>query len=94
MKLNQNYRRNQEVVSLDLKAIQSTDQNLKKIYLKKNDIIYIPEQLIYSISRFMSHLAPILSPFLMLESGIVLWPNVIDAIEGTQQEPNIVVPTN
>lgn len=50
--------------------------------LRTNDIIYVPTKKIADLARFMSYIASILSPVIMTESGIVLAPQMIDALQG------------
>jgi polysaccharide export outer membrane protein len=61
--------------------------------LQSKDIIYVPTKTIADISRFMTYLANILSPIVLTESGIVLMPQVIDAISGKKTSTGLSIPT-
>lgn len=50
--------------------------------IQSGDILYVPPKTIANISRFMQNFANIISPIIGIESGIVLFPQVRDAISG------------
>ena len=60
--------------------------------LQRNDIVFIPTKKIADMARFMSYISNILSPIVLVEGGIVLWPHVLDALEG-QSSGQIAIPT-
>jgi polysaccharide export outer membrane protein len=49
--------------------------------LRSSDIVYVIPTKLAEIDTFMSHLKNILSPFVTVEQGVVLWPQVMDVIQ-------------
>ena len=84
-----------EIVSLDLKKALRKGDFSKNVKMQNGDIVYIPAVTIANISRYFSHISQILSPFIQLESGVVLWPMVKDVLQGkdTTNVP-LSIPTN
>lgn len=74
------------VVSLDLKKAFKEGDTSQNWILQNGDIIYLPPVTIANVSRYFSHISQILSPFVNLESGIVLWPQVKDVLQGKDIE--------
>lgn len=54
--------------------------------LAGGDIIYVPATYIASADRFFSHLKNIISPIVLLESGIIMGPQVGDVLRGERPE--------
>lgn len=79
-----------EVVSIDMDAMNATgNKNPHAIFLQKDDIIYVPASRISKISSFMGRIGQILQPFVSLETGIVMWPRVIDTLEGEDTKATV-----
>lgn len=73
-----------EVSSLNLKkAFKEGDLTENKM-LKSGDIVYLPAVAIADVSYYFVQLSKILSPIINLESGIVLWPQAVDVLRGTE----------
>lgn len=70
------------VVSLDLKKTLKGEDLSGNVTLQNGDIVYLPAVAIANASRYFSHISQILSPFVNLESGIVLWPQVKSVLKG------------
>jgi len=82
------------VMSLNLKKVFKEEDVSQNINLQNGDIVYLPRVTIASVSRFFSHLSEILSPFVMFETGVVLWPSVKDVLQGKDLETSPVsIPT-
>jgi polysaccharide export outer membrane protein len=80
--------------SFDMDAALSAG-NLSRIQrLQKNDVVYVPTKKIADIAKFMGYISGILSPIVMAEGAIVLWPQMIDAIKGESTSGTIAIPTN
>lgn len=50
--------------------------------LRANDIVYVPPSRIADVERFCDRLNTILNPFVNLERGIILGPDVADVLSG------------
>ncbi|WLE98558.1 MAG: polysaccharide biosynthesis/export family protein [Candidatus Electrothrix communis] len=77
--------------------VQYTDVTTKNIpsltmMVQAGDILYMPPSRIANIENFMSRLNSILAPILSIERGIIFWPQIIDALEGSSQEQQFVIP--
>lgn len=70
------------VMSLNLKKVLKEGDISQNMNLQNGDIVYLPRVAIANVSRFFSHLSEILSPFVMFETGVVLWPTVKDVLQG------------
>jgi len=70
------------VTSLNLKKVLKEGDVSQNTNLQNGDIVYLPRVAIANVSRFFSHLSEILSPFVMFETGAVLWPAVKDVMQG------------
>ena len=64
------------------------DQN---VYLKNGDIIYAPPSFIANVERFMVRFHNIINPFVTVERGIILGPEVLDVLRGKETEREIVI---
>jgi polysaccharide export outer membrane protein len=86
----------QETVAVDVGKITEQEDQQADVRLAPGDIVYVPKRTIVSISTFMSHIAKILSPVVLLETGIVLWPALVNAISGNSSTaatyPPVVLP--
>lgn len=71
-----------EVSVFDYEDIWKNGNVHKDITLQQGDIVYATTKKIASIARFMSYLGTILAPVVTLEGGIVLWPQMLDALQG------------
>jgi len=71
-----------DVMSLNLKKVFKGGDISQNLLLQNGDIVYLPRVTIANVSRFFSHLSEILSPFVMFETGAVLWPAVKDVMQG------------
>lgn len=81
------------VAVLDLnKAFKEGDLS-QNMALQGGDIVYLPAVMIADVSWFFEHLSKILSPIVSLESGIVLWPQVKDVLQGTTTGGTTIIPT-
>jgi polysaccharide export outer membrane protein len=60
--------------------------------LLANDIVYVPTKKIANMARFMSYIGTILTPFVITEGGILLWPQMLDALQG-KSSGTIAIPT-
>jgi len=82
-----------EARSYDMSGIVDGSGATENVLLQANDIIYVPVKKIANISRFMTYLGNILSPILMTEGGIVLWPQMLEALKG-HSSTNLAIPTH
>ncbi len=70
--------------ALNLKKAFKEGDISQNVSLMNGDIIYLPAVTIANVSRYFSHISQIISPFVNLESGIVLWPQVRDVLQGKE----------
>jgi polysaccharide export outer membrane protein len=73
------------VVKLDLQSLgdpRKTDPMIPNLALLPGDLIYIPDSVIASVERFFNRMFNIIRPMVELERGIVLYPQVEDALQG------------
>jgi polysaccharide export outer membrane protein len=82
-----------EAHSYDLSGTVDGSGVPENVLLQANDIVYVPLKTIANISRFMTYIGNILSPILMTEGGIVLWPQMLDALKG-KSSTNLAIPTH
>ncbi|HHT9137091.1 MAG TPA: polysaccharide biosynthesis/export family protein [Candidatus Wunengus sp. YC60] len=82
------------VISLNLKKAFKEGDISQNVSLMNGDIIYLPAVTIANVSRYFSHISQIVSPFVNLESGIVLWPQVKKVLQGKETgEVPLSIPT-
>ena len=80
---------------LNLKKALKEGDISQNVSLVNGDIIYLPAVTIANVSRYFSHISQIISPFVSLESGIVLWPQVKDVLQGKEtRDVPLSIPTN
>lgn len=80
---------------LNLKKALKEGDISQNVSLMNGDIIYLPAVTIANVSRYFSHISQIISPFVSLESGIVLWPQVKDVLQGKEtRDVPLSIPTN
>lgn len=61
-------------------------------YLHNGDVLYVLPSFIANVQRFMNRLTAIITPIINIESGILLYPQVQDVLEGNTTSGTIVVP--
>jgi len=74
------------MVSLNLKKTFKEGDISQNWMLKNGDIVYLPAITIANVSRYFSHISEIISPFVNLETGIFLWPQVKKVLQGKETE--------
>lgn len=67
--------------NFDLTDIEKGRFNAHELVVAQGDIIYIPTSRRSNLEKFASTLSTLLSPLMDIERMIVLWPNVIEALE-------------
>ena len=74
-----------KLYSIPVKFEDLTDQHLYSMTMRveANDVLYLPPSNFAATERFMKRLDSILNPILAIERGILYWPSLIDAIEGS-----------
>ena len=82
-----------KVRSFDIEAVLAGSNYSDNQALRTNDIVYVPTKKIADISRFMTYIGNILSPVIMTEGGIVLWPQMLNALKG-KTSGSIAIPTH
>jgi len=82
-----------ELIRFDMKNAMATGNFANNVLLRNGDIVYVPTRTISDVSWFMSHIASIIAPFITTETGIVLWPQVVDVLKGETPSTSFSVPT-
>jgi len=72
------------IISLDFEKIFEEGKIKGGYYLKNGDILYVVEKKIASAEKFMMRLTNIIAPIYTIQRMITIWPNLIDALEGTR----------
>jgi polysaccharide export outer membrane protein len=80
-----------EIQSIDLTAVLEGRERTDNMLLQKNDIVFIPTKKIADVSRLMKYISSILSPVVSAEAAIVLWPQMINAINGKSTGGSTIV---
>ena len=80
------------IKALNIKSILKGENLSQDIYLENGDVIYVLPTVIADVQRFMTRLTMILSPIIAIESGIVLYPQVRNVLEGQTDTSPIIVP--
>jgi len=80
------------LLSIDMERVLKKGDVSHDLVLKNGDIVYVPKAAIASASWLFSQLGQILSPFVTAESGIVLWPDVKDVLEGGKGTTSLSIP--
>jgi polysaccharide export outer membrane protein len=73
-------------ISMNIKATDEQGFDPASFLVNKGDIIYVLPTTMASIERFMSRLETILAPVVSTERGIVLWPDVKNAVLNNQDD--------
>jgi polysaccharide export outer membrane protein len=81
-----------ETRSIDVASAFKSGVLPRNIALQGNDVVFVPTKKIADIARFMGYLSSIISPIVMTEGGIVLWPQMIDALNG-KTSGSVAIPT-
>lgn len=82
-----------ETRSLDMETVLAGGSSSDNSSLQRNDLVYVPTKKIANIARFMTYLQNIISPIVLTEAGIVLWPQVIDVLNGKSSSTSLSLPT-
>lgn len=81
-----------EIYTADAENILMGKTLGKDLYLRNGDIVYVPAIAIADVSRIMSHVSKIISPVVLLESGIAIWPDVEEVVLGTSSKSSSNIP--
>lgn len=83
---------NVNISSIDLDMrLKKGDASQDRI-LQNGDIVYVPATTIANVNNFLSQFSQIIGTIVNLESGIVLWPQVKDALKGTSTTTISITP--
>lgn len=80
-----------DITLMDLNSILKKGDFSQDMLLKHGDVVYVPATTIANVSKFLSQFSQVLGTIINIESGIVLWPQVKDAIKGNTQQTTISV---
>lgn len=79
------------VAALNIHDMLKTGRIDQDIRLRSGDVIYVPPSFIANLERFMQRFNNIISPFIALERGIILAPEVENVLRGKEEERDIIV---
>ncbi len=79
-------------VNMNLRKMLDNDGVFQNPFLQNCDIVYVPPRRIASVEKFMTRMNSIISPVISLERGIVMVPQVMDAILHGSAPGEIIVP--
>ena len=78
-------------LNLNVKQMLENKSSYQDRRLRNGDIVYVPPKRIADVERFMRRLNNIIAPFVTIERGIVLGPEVIDALKGENEAGSVIV---
>jgi polysaccharide export outer membrane protein len=81
-----------ELLSFSFKDVWEKGDITRDVTLRPGDIVYASTKAIADMSRFMAYIAQIISPIIMLEGGIAIWPQVLDSLRGKTSGTSVSVP--
>jgi polysaccharide export outer membrane protein len=81
-----------ELLSFSFKDVLEKGDVTRDVTLRPGDIVYASTKTIADVGRFMTYIGQIISPIVGLESGIVLWPQVLDTVKGKTPTTTFSVP--
>lgn len=76
------------IISMSLRYNDITENNISSMTMqvRSGDVLYLAPSKIANVEKFMTRLNNILNPLLAIERGIIFWPELLNAIEGTSEE--------
>jgi len=80
-----------EIKTLNIADFFKKGEFSENASLQKGDIIYVPSSYIASVDRFFKHLQNIISPIVLMETGIVLEPLVEDVFSGEKPTSTLII---
>lgn len=82
------------IKALNLRQMLRGENLTQDVYLRNGDVVYVLPTFIANVQRFMTRLNAILAPITNLESGIILYPQARDVLQGKEGKSTTIVPTN
>lgn len=81
------------IISIPLQYSNLTENNIPSLTMqvRAEDILYLAPSKIANVEKFMIRLNNILNPILALERGILYWPELVKAIDGSSGQ-QIILP--
>ena len=73
-------------IPLEYQDIEGNNLPSLTTRVRVGDILYLPPSGIADKQRFMNRISDIVAPILDIERGVLLWPALIDAIEGNSTQ--------
>lgn len=69
-----------KMFEIDIEKILKQGDLKENVYLARGDIVYVPETLMNKVNTVLANVSNFLSPLVLLESGIALYPTVESVI--------------
>ena len=82
------------IISIPLQYSNLTENHIPSLTMqvRAEDILYLAPSKIANVEKFMIRLNNILNPILALERGILFWPELVKAINGSSSEQQVLIP--
>jgi polysaccharide export outer membrane protein len=80
------------IKAFNLRSVLKGENLTQEAYLRNGDVIYVLPVVIADVERFMNRLYSIITPLVNIESGIILYPQARDVLQGKETTGTMVVP--
>ncbi len=71
-----------DIITVDVDSVVKSGIFGPDMYVKKGDIIYVQPNTVANVQAYLDRFKNLLSPFVSLESAIIMAPQMIDALKG------------
>lgn len=81
-----------DMLTVDVDKITKSGLAAKNLMLQPNDIVYVPRSFIADVDRFLDHVARVVTPIVLAEFGVALYPTVKSVLKtgGTPAPINLI----
>jgi len=75
--------------TIDMNDLAAGNVDLLRVVLRKGDVVYVAASSMAQLDKAMQRLNNILNPLLNIERGVILWPDLVNAMQ--DERPDISV---